>query len=326
MLTILALAGAGWFFSVRMPGRSFSGETAPATVPEQTLAEELAAHLHQLGRVIGARSLEHPVGLEAALVYLERQLTAHGYDPLRIPFEVAGQTTANLEVEIIGRTLPEEIVVVGAHYDGFYGVPAANDNGSGTAALLALAKRFAGAPCDRTLRFVFFTNEEPPHFQQDTMGSLVYARACRDRKDDIRAMWSLETLGYYTDEDGSQNYPSTILRAAYPSRGNFVAFVGNLLSSGLVRRTIGRFRALSEFPSEGASLPSAIAGVGWSDHWSFAQVGYRALMVTDTAVFRDPYYHTSEDLPERLDTESLARVTLGLAAVLEEFVSEDTEL
>lgn len=325
-LTLLTLAGAAWFFSVRMPGRSHTGPVGSPTSDESSVAERLRQHLDQLGNVIGARNLENPTALEAALVYLESELRAYGYDPLRIPFEVEGQTTANLEVEIIGAELPEEIVIVGAHYDGFYGGPAANDNGSGTAALLELARRFASKPCDRTLRFVFFTNEEPPHFQQDSMGSLVYARACRQHDEDIRAMWSLETLGYYTDEAGSQNYPSKILHAAYPSQGNFVAFVGNLLSSALVRKTIGRFRAHCQFPSEGAALPSFVAGVGWSDHWSFAQVGYRALMVTDTAVFRDPHYHTVDDLPDRLDTESMARVTLGLAAVLEDFVSSTTDL
>jgi hypothetical protein len=158
------------------------------------------------------------------------------------------------------------------------------------------------------------------------MGSLVYARACRERDDDIRAMWSLETLGYYSDEADSQDYPIKLLHAAYPSRGNFVTFVGNMLSASLVRRSIGRFREAAQFPSEGAALPSWVAGVGWSDHWSFAKVGYSALMVTDTAVFRDPCYHKIDDLPERLDTVSLARVTLGLATVLMEFTSGDTNL
>lgn len=325
-LAVIGLAGLAWFVCVRMPGKSFDGPAPAASNPEKLLVVELTAHLQQFGRVIGARNLENPRGLEAALTYLENELASYGYEPLRIPFQVDGQETANLEVEIVGRTLPGEIVVVGAHYDGFYGGPAANDNGSGTAALLALARRFAETPCDRTLRFVFFTNEEPPHFQQETMGSLVYARACRERKEDIRAMWSLETLGYYSDEENSQDYPAKILRATYPSRGNFVAFVGNLLSSTLVRKTVGRFRELSQFPSEGAALPSWMAGVGWSDHWSFAEVGYDALMVTDTAYFRDPFYHTAKDLPERLDTVSLARVTLGLVAVLKEFVSGSTDL
>lgn len=321
----LAIAGA-WFAFVRMPGSSFEGEAPPPTPAEKSLQTKLTEHLHQLSRVIGARSTAQPLGLEQALVYLEQQLTSYGYEPLRIPYDVNGLTVANLEVQIKGRTLPDEIVVVGAHYDGFSSVPAANDNGSGTAGTLALAERFAHHPCDRTLRFVFFTNEEPPHFQQETMGSLVYASACAQRKENIRAMWSLETIGYYSDEEGSQTYPAKALSAAYPSVGNFITFVGSLSSMGLVRKTVGRFREVADFPSEAASLPGAIAGVGWSDHWSFAQSGFRALMVTDTAVFRDPHYHTMQDLPERLDTARMARVVEGLALVLTDFVAADTKL
>ena len=324
---MIALAvGAAWFTFVRMPGSSFEGSGPPPTSREKSLQATLKSHLHQLARVIGARSTTHPLGLEKALVYLEQELTSYGYEPLRIPYEVNGLTVANLEVEIPGRTLPDEIVVVGAHYDGFASVPAANDNGSGTAAALALAEALAGHPSDRTLRFVFFANEEPPHFQRETMGSLVYARACAQREENIRAMWSLETLGFYSDEEGSQSYPIKALGFAYPSRGNFITFVGNLGSMGLVRKTVGRFREVAEFPSEAAALPGAIAGVGWSDHWSFAQAGYRALMVTDTAVFRDPHYHTMEDLPERLDTARMARVIEGLGAVLREFVAASTDL
>jgi Zn-dependent M28 family amino/carboxypeptidase len=302
-----------------MPGSSFDGPPAPFSAEESKLAATLDRHLHELSREIGARSTTNPSGLEETLVYLEGELASYGYEPLRIPFEVNSQTVANLEVELVGTSAPQEIVVVGAHYDGFYSAPAANDNGSGTAALLALAERFATQRTARTLRFVFFTNEEPPHFQQETMGSLVYAKACAERSEDIRAMWSLETLGYYSDGDKTQNYPIRLLHAFYPSRGNFITFVGNVMSSGLVRKTIGRFREHAAFPSEGAALPSMVAGVGWSDHWSFAQVGYPALMITDTAVFRDPEYHQPGDLPERLDTERMARVVLGLAAVLSEF-------
>ncbi len=140
------------------------------------------------------------------------------------------------------------------------------------------------------------------------------------------AMWSLETLGYYSDEEGSQSYPIKALEAAYPTRGNFITFVGNLRSMALVRKTVGLFRKVADFPSEAAALPGAIAGVGWSDHWSFAESGFKALMITDTAIFRDPHYHTMQDLPERLDTARMARVVEGLATVLKEFVAADTKL
>lgn len=310
-----------------MPGENPSGlavDTSTGDSPGTLdLEGRLKEHLHQIAREIGARSTEVPSGLDATLEYLEAELTEYGYAPLRIPFEVDGRTVYNMEVEILGRESPEEIFVVGAHYDGFSTGPAANDNASGVAAALELARAAtlaSAATPAQTLRFVFFVNEEPPHFQEATMGSLVYARDCAKRKENIVGMWSLETLGYYSDEEGSQSYPNKALELTYPTVGNFIAFVGNLTSSRFVKDTVGDYRRLASkaggVPCEGAALPGWIAGVGWSDHWSFAEVGYKALMVTDTAVFRDPEYHTLEDWPERLDLERLASVVGTLSSML----------
>jgi len=139
-------------------------------------------------------------------------------------------------------------VIVGAHYDAVHGCPAANDNGSGVAGTLELARRFAALKPNRTIRFVFFANEEPPYFQTEQMGSLVYARACRARNENIVAMFSLETIGYFDDTPGSQQYPAP-LGMFYPDRGNFIAFVGNLDSADLVRRCVATFRQTTPFPS-----------------------------------------------------------------------------
>jgi Zn-dependent M28 family amino/carboxypeptidase len=174
---------------------------------------------------------------------------------------------------------------------------------------------------ERTLRFVAFTDEEPPCFQTECMGSLASAKACKAKGEDIAAMISLETLGCYSEEEGSQSYPLPILGFAYPSRGNFVAFVGNVASGGLVREAIGAFRETTAFPSEGAALPGWIPGVGWSDHWSFWQQGYPAIMVTDTAPFRYRHYHKASDTPDELDYERLARVVEGLTKVVEHLES-----
>ena len=196
----------------------------------------------------------------------------------------------------------------------------ANDNASGVAVLLALARALSPEKAARTLRFVAFANEEPPHFQNESMGSWAYALSCQQRGDDIVAMISLETMGYYSDEEDSQSYPFP-MSAAYPSTGSFIGFVGNVASRHLVRRVVGSFREHAAFPSEGAALPSWIPGVGWSDHWSFWQAGYRAIMVTDTAPFRYPHYHTEQDTPDKLDYERLARVTLGLEKVIRELAT-----
>ena len=218
-----------------------------------------------------------------------------------------------------GRVKSDAIVVVGAHYDAAPGTPAANDNGSGTAALLALARRLVALEPQTTLRLVAYANEEPPHFKTEAMGSLVNARRAKERGDDIVAMLSLETIGYCRDEPGTQPYPFPF-SAFYPSEGNFLAVVGDTASRALVHRVVESFRANAAFPCEGVAAPSFIPGIDWSDHWSYWQQGWPAVMLTDTAVFRYPHYHEPSDTPDKLDYERLARVVTGIEAVVRELV------
>jgi Zn-dependent M28 family amino/carboxypeptidase len=248
---------------------------------------------------------------------MEDRLRSTGHPVKRETFSVEGKAFHNLVLELRGSSSPAEIVVIGAHYDSVLGCPGANDNGTGSAALLALARAFARTAPARTLRFAAFPNEEPPHFQTMGMGSRAYARLCKERGEQVAAMVSLETIGFYSEAEGSQQYPAP-LSLIYPSRGNFIAFVGNVGSGGLVRRAIGTFRKRARFPSEGAALPGWLPGVGWSDHWSFWEEGYPAIMVTDTAVFRYPHYHLVSDTPDKVDYESCARVVSGLRAVIED--------
>ncbi|MET0790403.1 MAG: M28 family peptidase, partial [Polyangiaceae bacterium] len=198
--------------------------------------------------------------------------------------------------------------------------PGANDNGSGVAAALELAARFAGAPAAASVRFVFFANEEPPYFKNPGMGSRVNAANAKQRGDPIRAMLSLETMGCYSDVAHSQHYPWPI-GLLYPDRGDFLAFVGDLGSRSLVRSAIGAFRQAEPFPSQGAALPTTFPGVDWSDHWSFRQAGYPAILLTDTALFRDPNYHQPTDTPDQLDYPRLARVTRGIEAVVRDLAN-----
>jgi len=158
-------------------------------------------------------------------------------------------------------------------------------------------------------------NEEPPHFRTEEMGSRAYARRCRERKENVVAMLSLETIGCYSDEPGSQKYPFPF-GLFYPSEGNFIAFVGNVSSRSFVRRCVATFREKAAFPSEGGALPGFVPGVGWSDHESFWENGYPGLMVTDTAPFRYAHYHRKADTPDQLDFERCARVVSGVEHVL----------
>ena len=304
-------------FTMAMPGTSHHGELAPLDEAGTQLSVRLRRDVEQLvGDVVGQRDRSQFTKgtLERSSGFIESTLEEEGYVVTRLPYESAGAKVENLEAVLVGGDLANEIVVVGAHYDTADYGPGADDNASGVAAMLEIARAFAGTKPSRTIRFVAFANEEPPFFWHETMGSLVYAKACRARNDAIVAMLSLETLGYYRAEAGSQKYPP-VVSWFYPNRGDFVAFVGNLGSRGLVRDAIGSFRGAAAFPSEGAAMPSFVAGVGWSDHWSFWQTGYAAVMVTDTAPFRNPNYHRMSDTPDTLDYPRLARVTAGLVGV-----------
>lgn len=313
---VLILLEIPCYFIV-MPGRSHHGKLPPLTPAQTTVRDALAADVVHLAVTIGDRNVAHPENLKKAADWLANDFAGDGYAIERQTYTAAGVQCENVIGERPGGIRSAEVVVIGAHYDSVIGTVGANDNGSGVAAMRALARAFEGRTFARTVRFVAFVNEEPPPFQTSEMGSLVYARRCRARSEDVRAMVSLETMGAYYDSPGTQRFPVAALGWFYPDRGNYVTFVGNPASVSLVRGAIGVFRANTSFPSEGAALPDAVPGVGWSDHWSFWQAGYPALMVTDTAPFRYHHYHTVRDTPDKLDYGALARVVVGLTPVIE---------
>lgn len=282
----------------------------------KSLSNELSSHVNHLAVSIGERNLKHHQNLCEAANYLKKQLANPGFAVTEQKFKVRGLDCFNIIAELKGNRHPGEILIVAAHYDSVDGSPGANDNGSGVAALLALAKRFSKKKPERTLRFVGFTNEEPPYFQNpDEMGSSVYARACKAADENIVGVISLETMGYYSEKENSQKYPPP-LNVMYPSTGNFIGFVANLESQPLLKQVVNSFREHSKFPSEFACLPSQMEGVGWSDHWSFWQEGYAGIMVTDTAPFRYPHYHLATDTPDKLYYKSLEKVVEGLEQVI----------
>ena len=262
-----------------------------------TLADRLRRHV----RVLAEK--ERNEDLETSARYIEQalgQASSHY-------FRSGGREVRNLETG-------SGDIVVGAHYDTVPGSPGADDNASGVAVLIELSEMLR----NRKIRFVAFANEEAPYFLGPEMGSFVYAR---DRGKGVRAMFSLEMLGYYRDEPDSQRYPAP-LGLFYPDRGNFIAFVADLGSFSLVRKSSRLFRQNTDFPSEWLAAPRIVPGLSWSDHWSFRQHGTPAVMVTDTAFYRYPHYHLPSDTPEKLDYERMAKVTLGLAGMLKELLSQ----
>jgi hypothetical protein len=314
-LALFVIIGLVWAFGIRMPGRNISSAAA-LNQDELALRAELVVDVQKLAGELGERNMNRYPQLLAAADFIEASLAGAGLTPRRVSYELRGRACHNIEVEIPG--MSPDIFVIGAHYDSVFGCPGANDNGSGVAALLALARRFAGKPARQRLRFVAFVNEEPPYFQSEEMGSFVYAKRCQARADRITGMICLETIGYFSDAPGSQKYPAVGLGFFYPRKGNFIGFAANTSSRSLLRATVAAFRKAGRLPCEGAALPAAIPGIGWSDQWSFWQCGYPAIMVTDTAPFRYPHYHEPTDTPDKLDYDRFALVVSGLEKAIAE--------
>lgn len=280
--------------------------------------EDLSMSLETLSTRIGERHLGKPEQLESAALWIESSLGLAnlGYVVSRHPYEADGKVVRNLVAELPGRERRDEIIVVGAHYDTVPGSPGANDNGTGIAALLSLARAFAGDAQGRTVRFAAFVNEEQPYFQTEAMGSLVYAKACRARQEKIVAMLCLETIGYFSEAEGSQEIPPG-LTGKLPTVGNFLAFVGNESSRFLVDAAKSAFHSASDIPAIGGVFPEDVPGVGWSDHWSFWQVGFPAVMITDTAPYRYPHYHLPTDTPDKIDLAKLEKTVRGIKAIID---------
>jgi len=237
-----------------------------------------------------------------------------GYVPARQDFEAKGKSFANIIGEKLGAEAPGEIFIVGAHYDTHKNSPGANDNGSGVAVMLELARAASEWRPRRTIRFVAFTNEESPFTRTRHMGSYVCARACRERGDRIVGMLCLETLGCYSEEVGSQRL--SLGGLLLPRRGNFLALMGNLSSRPLLQLCSDALRAEPAVRFRSLRLPGQLPGVRSSDHWSFWKNGYQAVMATDTAPLRYKDYHRASDSPDKLSFDWLERLVGGLLRVI----------
>jgi len=313
----LTVAFAAWY-AIVFPRQPHTGPLPPLTAEQQEIAKRLDGHLHAIA--MKPRNVQRYAELEAAARYIEDTLTSLGYMPIPQVYEVDGRSVRNIEV-VIGPDVPEtrESFVVGAHYDTAGDSPGANDNGSGVASLLELARAFGDLKPSKRVRLVFYVNEEQPYSHSPNMGSWVHAKSLADRGESVAGMIALETIGYFSDAPGSQRFPAPF-GPIYPDRGNFVAFVALPGSRNFLHQIIGAFRSHAAFPSIGGLAPAFIPGIDWSDHWAYHQFGWPALMVTDTAPFRNPFYHRRNDLPEAVDTKSLARVTEGIAEALRDLV------
>ena len=317
-------------FSIYMPGEGRIEQLKPLSHEQFHAAQRLKHHVNILAGEIGERHYNIPEAYIAAANYIETAFGENGLVPYLEAFGDKSQYQ-NIIAEHYGATLPDEIIVIGAHYDTVAMTPGADDNASGVAVMLELARQIKTMQLDRSIRFIAFANEERPHYLTDNMGSLHHAKRANQRGDNITAMISLEMLGYYSNEPGSQNYPDPFhyleyyfhkysgrnysgpFHYLYPDTANFVAFIGNFASRKLLRQSIKTFRETAEFSSEGIAAPVALVpDVRRSDHAAFWRYKIPAFMVTDTMAYRNHAYHNVGDVPNSLNYDNMARVTSGL--------------
>jgi len=319
LIALLPLLLGGCTNLTNMPGTSYSGALPAATPAEIELQNNIRRHVRILAGEIGERNRARPSAYLQAADYIEESFRQSGYVPKRLQERRVGNLAVhNIEAELPGTNFPNETLVVGAHYDSEKDCPGANDNGSGVAALLEIARLCAGHRMARTIRFVAFYDEED--FGQRPMGSQLFAAEARRRHENVTGMISLETIGYYSDAPKSQHYPLPfrLLFRGFPKTGDFVAFVGNSASRDFLRQSVASFRHHAKFPSQALVAPWLISDAGRSDQVGFWEKGFPGLMITDTANFRYRYYHEREDTPDKLDYDRTARVVEGLAGMIQD--------
>lgn len=265
--------------------------------------------------------------LDRAAVFIAAELKAAGGRVERQEYRFTEFDAANHRVtrgpyaNILARFGPAggNAVVVGAHYDVYGSFPGADDNASGVAALLELARLLGKNRPAVPVELVAYTLEEPPHFAGPHMGSLHHAIELFKREERVRAMISLETMGYFSDEPGSQEFPIPLLKLFYPSTGNFIAVAGRFSDAALARKIKKAMRAASDLPVYSISAPAMLPGIDFSDHRSYWKAGYPGVMVSDTAFYRNRRYHTPADTPETLDYPRMAKVVEGVYSAVQSF-------
>lgn len=303
-----------------MPGADSSCPRVEANQSE--VASRVARHVEYLAGRLGPRSADQPTALAEAATYVEEQLRGLGWHTSRQP---VGPQPGYYNVIAEAAVLPptNQVLVIGAHYDTVSRSPGADDNASGVAVLIEVARLVP--PSDgRPVRLIGFTNEEAPLGRTELRGSLVAATESRRRGERLLGMLALESVGYFSEEPGSQRHP-TPLGWLFPNSGNYLAFVGNASSRSLLHQSIAAFRATSSVATEGLVMsPDLVRHIRRSDHAPYWDQGYSAVMVTDTAEFRNPHYHEPSDLPATLDLQRLAEVAIGIASSVECLISVDS--
>jgi hypothetical protein len=282
--------------------------TAPSAVVSVD-PRKLRAHVELLSKQFVPRDADHPEILLKAADNIAIEFRSNGARVHYQEFEVDGTRYKNVIAEYGPETL--DVVVIGAHYDTDGDQPGADDNASGVAGLLELGRLLSRVQLQSKVILAAYVLEEMPYFRTHAMGSAVHAKSLRNRGASVKLMISLEMIGYFSERENSQLFPMTLLKLFYPSRGNFILVVDRLFSNR-AREVKKWMSAASELPVYSINAPPIIPGVDFSDHFSFWQQGYPAVMVTDTAFYRNDAYHTQRDTADRLDYDKMAQVVHGV--------------
>ncbi len=283
------------------------------------MADYLQQVVTRFAADIGTRTYRDLDRLERTASTISEQFASFGYRVTRQPFVFAGNTYDNIIAELTGGSSPEKLLIIGAHYDTVQTTPGADDNTSGVAGLLGLARSLAGTRLERTVRFVAFALEEWPVYRSRNMASYHYAQSLKEKNERVEGMICLEMIGYFCDRDGCQRYPFPFMNRIFPKAGNFISMVGNRRSKSFTERIAKSFRQGTDLPVVTLNAPAIVIGIDFSDHWSFGKFGYDALMVTDTAFYRNPHYHKPTDLPDTLDYARMSNVVEGLTTAIREW-------
>jgi hypothetical protein len=276
----------------------------------------LEKHVRELSEVFVPRDWKHVENLNRTASYIREEFERAKGEVSEQEYAVNGNTYKNI-IAFFGPETQER-VVIGAHYDSFWEFPAADDNASGVSGLIELAYLLGRDQPPIRVELVAYTLEEPPHFNTRNMGSAVHSEALKKGGIKVRAMISLEMIGCFIDAPGSQNYPLSILRTFYPSQGNFITVVGELTDGSTVRKIKKGMIEASSLPVYSINAPKSVPGIGFSDHLNYWNSGYRAVMISDTAFYRNKNYHTAKDTTDKLDYKRMAMVIQGVyGAILE---------
>ena len=274
----------------------------------------LRRHVEQLSREFHPRNFLHPENLDRCAEYIALHFGQAGAAVEIQPFTVAGRQFRNVIGRFGSGCGPR--IIVGAHYDACGDTPGADDNASGVAALLELAFLLGRHPPARDVELVAWSLEEPPFFKTDSMGSAVHARSIAAGKTNILGVIVLEMVGTFSDRWGSQAYPVPLLHLIYPNRGNFIGVIGRWDQGEWIKAVKTGMQGRTSLPVYSIRAPVQVPGIDLSDHLNYWLLGLPALMVTDTAFYRNPAYHSPDDTAERLDYDRLADVVVALAAAL----------